>query len=58
MKKNFQDRKVEIESTKKIQTKNTLENESLESWMGTFESSLTNRVLEMEDIISGPEGTI
>ena len=35
-----------------------MEIKNLESWTGTFEASFTNRIQEMEEVMSGREDTI
>ena len=52
------DLKIEIESIKKTQTEKILELENLDKRRGTTEESITNRIQEMEERISGVEDTI
>jgi hypothetical protein len=49
---------VEIETIKKSQKETTLEIENLEERSGVIDASLTNRIQEMEERISGAEDTI
>ena len=50
--------KIEIKEIKKTQTKGTWEIESLGKRLGTTETSITNRIQEIEERISGAEDTI
>jgi hypothetical protein len=58
MNKNVQDQKMEIEIIKKSQSKATLELENLGKRPGVTDASITNRIHEREEGISGLEGTI
>ena len=58
MKQTVQDLKSEIEALKKTQTEGILDMENLDKQMDTTEASITNRIQEMEDRISGVEDTI
>jgi predicted RNase H-like nuclease (RuvC/YqgF family) len=55
---NSQDLKMEIESIKKSQMEVTLELENLGKRPDTRDASITNRIQEMEERISGTEYTI
>ena len=50
--------KTEIEVIKKTQTKGILDMENLGKRTGTTETSITNRIQEIEERISGDEDTI
>ena len=50
--------KMEKESIKKTQTEGKLEMKSLGTRIGTSEASLTNRIQEREERISGMEAKI
>jgi predicted nucleic acid-binding Zn-ribbon protein len=54
MNKIVQDLKIEVEAIKKTQSEGILEMENL----GTTELSITNRIQEMEERISGIEDAI
>ena len=56
--KTIQDLKVEIETIKKSQRETTLEIENLGKRSGIIDASITNRIQEIEDRISGAEDTI
>jgi hypothetical protein len=56
--KNIQDLKVDIETVKKTQRETTLEIETLGKKSGTIDVSISNRIEEMEERISGAEDTI
>jgi DNA repair exonuclease SbcCD ATPase subunit len=56
--KTIQDLKMELETTKKSQWETTLEIENLGKRSGAIDASITNRIQEMEDRISGAEDTI
>jgi hypothetical protein len=49
---------VEIESIKISQRETTLEKENLEKRSGVIDPSITNRIQEIEERISGAEDTI
>lgn len=49
---------MEIEAIKKILTEGILEMETLGKWAGTTDASITNRIQEKEERISGIEDTI
>ena len=53
----IQDLKIEVE-TKKSQRKTTLEIENLRKKSGTIYASITNRIQELKERISGAEDTI
>ena len=55
MNKTIQDLKMEIEAIKKTQVEATLEMENLGKRTGTTDASITNRIQEMEERISGIE---
>lgn len=54
----MQGMKTELELIKKTQTEKTLELENLEKRSGTTKVSITNRIQEMEERISGAEDTL
>jgi predicted nucleic acid-binding Zn-ribbon protein len=56
--KTTQDLKMEVETIKKSQRETTLEIENLGKKSGTIDSSITNRLKEIEERISGAEDTI
>jgi predicted nucleic acid-binding Zn-ribbon protein len=56
--KTIQDLKMEIESIKKSQRKTTLEIENLRKRSGVIDASISNRIQEIEERISGAEDTI
>ena len=56
--KTIQDLKVEVETIKNSQGENTLEIENLGKRSGVIDTSITNRIQEREERISGPEETI
>jgi predicted nucleic acid-binding Zn-ribbon protein len=57
--KSIQDLKREIETIKKIQRETTLEMETLRKKSGTIDTSISNRIQEMEEKkISGAEDSI
>ena len=58
MKEMVQGMKTELESIKKTQNEKTLELENLEKRSGTTKVSITNRIQEMEERISGAEDTL
>ena len=58
MNKTTQDLKMEIEAIKKTQVEATLEMENLGKRTGTTDASITNRIQEMEERISGVEDSI
>jgi chromosome segregation ATPase len=58
MNKTIQDLKMEIETIKKLQRETTLELENLEKRSGVIDASITNRIQEIEERISGAEDTI
>jgi hypothetical protein len=49
---------MEVETIKKIQRETTLEIEILGKKSGTIDASISNRIQEMEKIISGREDSI
>ena len=56
--KSIQDLKREVETIKKTQSKTTLETETLGKKSGTIDSSISNRIQEMEERISDAENCI
>ena len=56
--KTIQDIKREVETIKKTQRETTLEIETLEKKSGTIDVSISNRIQEMEERISGAEDSI
>ena len=50
-----QNLKTKIEAIKKTQTEGILEMENLDKWTGTTEASITNRLQEIKERISGVE---
>jgi hypothetical protein len=56
--KTIQDLKVEVEIMKKTQRETTLEIEILGKKSGTIDMSISNRIQEMEERISGAEDSI
>ncbi|KAL6083568.1 hypothetical protein STEG23_000641 [Scotinomys teguina] len=58
MKKTVQDLRIEIETIKKTQTEAMLEIEDLTKQTGTTDTSITNRMQEMEQRVSDAEDTI
>ena len=56
--KTVQHLKVEIETIKKSQRETTLEIENLEKKSGAIDASITNRIQEMGERISGAEDSI
>ena len=56
--KTIQDLKMEVETMKKTQRETTLEIETLGKKSGTIDVSISNRIKEMEERISGAEGSI
>jgi uncharacterized coiled-coil protein SlyX len=58
MNKTIQDLKMEIETIKKSQRDTTLELENLGKRSGVRDASITNRIQEIEERISGAEDTI
>jgi chromosome segregation ATPase len=56
--KTTQDLKREIDTIKKTQSEATLEIETLGKKTGTIDESISNRIQEMEERISGPEDSI
>jgi hypothetical protein len=58
LKKTIQDLKIKVETIKKTQREITLEVENLGKRSGAIDASITNRVQEMEERISGTEDTI
>ena len=58
MNKNIQDLKMETETIKHSQRETTLELENLGKRSGVIDASITNRIQEIEDRISGAEDTI
>jgi predicted nucleic acid-binding Zn-ribbon protein len=58
MNKTIQDLKREIDTIKKTQSEATLEIETLGKKSGTIDASISNRIQEMEERISGAEDSI
>ena len=58
MKESVQHLKTEIETMKKTQTEGILEVEELSKQSGSTDTSITNRIQEMEERISGVEDTL
>jgi chromosome segregation ATPase len=58
LKKTTQDLKMEVESIKKSQRETALEIENLGKRSGVIDTSITNRIQEIEERISGAEDTI
>jgi predicted nucleic acid-binding Zn-ribbon protein len=56
--KTIQDLKMEIETIKRSQMETTLEIENLPKKLGAIDASITNRIQEIEERISGAEDTI
>ena len=56
--KTIQDLKMEVETMKKTQRETTLEIETLGKKSGTIDASISNRIQEMEERISGAEDSI
>jgi SMC interacting uncharacterized protein involved in chromosome segregation len=56
--KTIQDLKMKIETIKKSQRETTLEIENLGKRLRVIDASITNRIQEIEERISGPEYTI
>jgi chromosome segregation ATPase len=56
--KTIQDLKMEVETVKKLQRERTLEIENLRKKSGAIDVSITNRIQEIEERISGAEDTI
>jgi chromosome segregation ATPase len=54
----IQDLKMEVETTKNPQRETTLEIENLRKRSGVIDASITNRIKEIEERISGAEDTI
>ena len=58
LKKTIQDLKKEVDTIKKTQSEATLEIENLGKKSGTIDASISNRIQEMEERISGAEDSI
>ena len=58
MNKTIRDLKTEIETIKKSQSETTLEIENLGKSSGVIDASITNRIQEIEERISGAEDDI
>jgi predicted nucleic acid-binding Zn-ribbon protein len=56
--KTIQDLKMGVEIIKKTQRKTILKIETLEKKLGTIDASISNRIQEMEERISGAEDSI
>jgi chromosome segregation ATPase len=55
LKQTIQDLKMEVETIKKSQRETTLEIENLGKKSGTIDASISNRIQQMEERISGAE---
>jgi predicted nucleic acid-binding Zn-ribbon protein len=58
MNKTILDLKSKVETIKKTQNEETLEIETLEKKSGTIDASISNKIQEMEERISGAEDSI
>ena len=58
MNKTIQDIKREVDKIKKTQSEATLEIETLGKKSGNIDASISNRIQDMEEIISGAEDSI
>ena len=58
MNKTIQDLNMEVETMKKTQRETTLEIEPIRKKSGTIDVSISNRIQEMEERISGAEDSI
>ena len=58
MNKTILELKREVDTIKKTQSEATLETETLGKKSGTIDVSISNRIQEIEEIISGVEDTI
>jgi hypothetical protein len=56
--KTRQDLKLEIETRKKSQRETSMERENLGKRSGVIDASITNRIKEIEERLSGAEDTI
>jgi predicted nucleic acid-binding Zn-ribbon protein len=56
--KTIQDLKMEVETIKKTQRETTLKIETLGKKSGTIDASISNRIQDMEQRISGAEDSI
>ena len=56
--KTIQDLKMEVETIKKSQRETTLGIGNLGKKSGVIDASITNRIQELEEILSGAENTI
>ena len=56
--KTIQDLKREVDTIKKTQSEATLETETLEKKSGTIDVSISNRIQDKEERISGEEDSI
>ena len=56
--KTFQDLKMEVETIKKSQKETTVDTEILRKQSGVIDASITNRIQEIEERISGAEDSI
>jgi predicted nucleic acid-binding Zn-ribbon protein len=56
--KTIQDLKIEIDTIKETESETTLEIETLGKKSGTIGASISNRIQEMEERISGAEDSI
>jgi predicted nucleic acid-binding Zn-ribbon protein len=54
----IQDLKIAVETMKKTQRETTLEIEILKKKSGTIDASISNRIQEMEERISGAEDSL
>ena len=55
MKETLKELKIEIEAIKKAQTESKIQIENQKKWTGTTDTSITNRMQEMEENFSGVE---
>lgn len=53
-----QELKVELETIKKTQKEATLEIDNLGKWSGATDASITNKIQDIEERVSGVEDTI
>ena len=58
MNKVIEDLKVEVKTKKKTQMEANLEMENLGKWSGITDASITNRIEEIKERISGVEDTV
>jgi chromosome segregation ATPase len=58
LKKTIQDLKIKVETMKKTQRETTLEIETLGKKLGAMDASISNRIQEIKERISGAEDSI